>query len=444
MLVSARIGETPPPVWALKSRWLLPGAGPPIADAVVTIASGQIVAIGENQSGRPALDWGPVTLLPGFVNSHTHLEFGNLAAPLGAPDQGFSDWLREVVGQRRLALASRSVEQLAEERAAGTRQSLDELARGGVTLLAEIARPGWSSATLLDAPATHVYLELLGLDPARVPPLLELAKVHLEAASLPTNLRAGRGETEANSAGTSAPQWRAGLSPHAPYSVHLDLLAGACRLSRERDIPVAMHLAESWDELELLASHSGPLVEVLEEFNAWNPSFLPRGLRPRDYLERLAVASRALVVHGNFLTPSDWAFMADHRERMALVYCPRTHARFLPSKYPLAEILAAGVRVAIGTDSRATNPDLDFLAELRWTFRRHPEVSPENVLALGTTDAARALGDDEGGRIAVHKRADLVVVETAGGDDGPWGWLVDDATPRIIAVVRGGCPLGSA
>ena len=129
---------------------------------------------------------------------------------------------------------------------------------------------------------------------------------------------------------------------------------------------------------------------------------------------------------------------------MALVYCPRTHARFLQSKYPLAEILAAGVRVAIGTDSRATNPDLDFLTELRWTAQRHSEVSPENVLALGTTEAARALGDDERGCIAVHKRADLVVVESSGGNGNPWGWLVDDATPRIIAVVREGRPLGSA
>lgn len=433
MSETARRVEALPAKWALRTRWLLTGEGPPQADAIVTIADGRIVAIGDNQSDRPPLDWGPVTVAPGFVNAHTHLEFGNLEAPLGLPGQTFSEWLREVIGQRRAALARQTVEQLEEERFTGTGKSLAELAGRGVALLAEIARPGWPTAAFAAAPASVVFLELLGLDPARVEPLLELARVHLESAARPLPSEFG-----GNSTATVKKPWRAGLSPHAPYTVNLDLLAGACRLSREREVPVAMHLAESWDELELLASHSGPLVEVLDEFNAWNPSFLPRGLRPRDYLERLAVASRALVIHGNFLGPAEWAFLAERRERMALVYCPRTHDRFLSTRYSLAEVLAAGVRTVIGTDSRATNPDLDFVAELRWAARRHPEVAPHDILAMGTSEAANALGDQERGRIVCGAPANFVALQNSGGADSPWEWLLDDAPPRIVGIVREG------
>lgn len=434
MSESTRTVETRPATWALRTRWLLTGEGPPIPDAIVTIADDRIVAIGENQSGRPAFDWGPVTLAPGFVNSHTHLEFGNLDAPLGQPLQTFSEWLREIIGQRRAAFAQKTVEQLEEERSTGIQRSLAELSQSGVSLLAEIARPGWSTAAFHSAPSTLVFLELLGLDPARTEPLLELARVHIELAARPAGDEPGRSLTDP----WSVP-WRAGLSPHAPYTVNLDLLAGVCRLSREREVPVAMHLAESWDELELLASHSGPLVEVLDEFNAWNPSFLPRGLRPRDYLERLAVASRALVIHGNFLGPAEWAFLAERRELMALVYCPRTHDRFLSTRYPLAEVLAAGVRTVIGTDSRATNPDLDFVAELRWAARRHPEVAPLDILAMGTSEAANALGDQERGRIACGAPANFVALQDTGGADSPWGWLLDDVPPQIVGIVRAGC-----
>ena len=82
-------------------------------------------------------------------------------------------------------------------------------------------------------------------------------------------------------------------------------------------------------------------------------------------LRMLADAPRALVIHGNYLDDEELAFLAANRERMSLVYCPRTHAYFEHPPYPLAKHLKLGVRVALGTDSRASNPDLDLLAEMR-------------------------------------------------------------------------------
>src|SRR5205823_8486807 len=133
--------------------------------------------------------------------------------------------------------------------------------------------------------------------------------------------------------------------------------------------------------------------------------------RPLDYLQTLATAHRALVIHGNYLAADEIQLLAAHRDCMSVVYCPRTHAYFGHEHYPLEAMLAAGVRVAVGTDSRASNPDLRLFEELREIARRHSAVSPEAVLQMGTLAGAEALGiAHEYGSITPGKRARLAVV----------------------------------
>ena len=96
---------------------------------------------------------------------------------------------------------------------------------------------------------------------------------------------------------------------------------------------------------------------------------IPRGSRPLDYLRALADSPRALVIHGNYLSGEELAFIGERRERMSLVFCPRTHAYFGHAPYPLERAVSAGARVALGTDSRASNPDLSLLEEMRFVAR---------------------------------------------------------------------------
>lgn len=417
----------PPSPRALRARWVFTGLGPPLAHAAVTVDGEWIVAVGEPPDGVPVIDLGDAAILPGLINAHTHLEFSHLTEPLGAESMRFSDWIATVVAQRRQAFAERSEEQLNAERLFATRAGFAESAANGVTTVGEIARPGWSVGALDERISTVVFLELLGLRRDRSDALMKLASDHLDLA-------AARQTDSTDSRAGQEPAWLAGLSPHSPYTVSPELLARVCRLSSERGAPVAMHLAESFDELELLASHSGPLVETLAGFDAWDPTAVPRGITPYDYLELLGQASQALVIHGNYLGPRDWSLLASHRDRMSVVYCPRTQARFLGGQYPLAEMLAAGVRVAIGTDSRATNPDLSVLAELKQIARTHASVPPATVLRLGTRDGAEALGLSDRGWIAPGMLSQLSFVrlrEDAGRD--PWENLWGDSS-SILAV----------
>ncbi|MCE9524416.1 MAG: amidohydrolase family protein [Planctomycetales bacterium] len=389
---------------AFRARWVFPVESPPLKDGVVSMVNGRIVSLGPYQSGEAATDLGNVAILPGLINAHTHLEFSLLKQPLGQPGMPFAQWIGKVVSFRR-GLAAEGTDLCSYARHA-TEAGLRESSAAGVVGIGEIATALWpaeSFESCRDIQGT-VFLELLGLAPERIEPLLAAAEQHVN----------GRHESG----------FRRGLSPHAPYTVHPDLLRKVCDLSFQKKIPLAMHLAESFEELELLRSHSGPLVERLRELGAWYPGALPRGIRPLDYLEMLSAAHQVLVIHGNFLNREEMEFLGARREKMTVVYCPRTQAYFPHGPYPLAELLAAGIRVAVGTDSRASNPDLSVLSELRHIAKHHPTVPPDEILRMGTLHAAEALGlADQFGSLTPGKSAAFAVVPLSEVDGEPFELL---------------------
>lgn len=350
------------------------------------VAQGRIVRVTETLPRADLLDLGNVALVPGLINAHTHLEFSGLTEPLGTPGGGMASWIRDVIAYRRQAPRT----PISVVIRAGLAQSLAQ----GVTTLGEIAQFGWPvdvvAAANLD---TSVFLELIGSTSSRVDEAINHAQAHLCKA-------------------TPSRSWRPGLSPHSPYSVHPSLFREAISLSREHGIPLAFHLAESADEMELFESGGGPLRGLLEELGAWQDGIIEPGSRPLDYLRSLTEAHRTLIIHGNYLDEEEIGLLAQHRSRMSVVYCPRTHARFGHRPYPLQEMLDAGVRVALGTDSRASSPDLSLLAEMRHVARGFPQMGGDRVLQMGTIAGAEALGlGPEVGSLEPGKWADLVAVE---------------------------------
>src|SRR5262245_38949741 len=109
--------------YALRARWVFPVDRPPIEGGLVSIREGRIEAVGENTSGQPPHDLGDVTLLPGLINAHTHLEFSLLRHPLAPPGSPLAEWIRHVVDFRQQHLTSSNpsalLAGLAESRAAG-------------------------------------------------------------------------------------------------------------------------------------------------------------------------------------------------------------------------------------------------------------------------------------------------------------------------------------
>jgi cytosine/adenosine deaminase-related metal-dependent hydrolase len=173
---------------------------------------------------------------------------------------------------------------------------------------------------------------------------------------------------------------------------------------RASNIPWAIHLAESAAELQLLAEHTGPFVDFLRELKVWAPAGLVAD--PAEVIALARSAPTALLVHANYLPPN-----APLGPMHTIVYCPRTHAAFGHPPHPLPALLERGVRVALGTDSLASNPDLDILAEARFAQQRHPQVPGEALLQMLTLHGATALGrGHETGSLTPGKLADVVVL----------------------------------
>lgn len=360
---------------AYHAAWVFPISQPPIRHGYVTVDGSDVVEVGSAASaGAKVVDLGETAIIPRPINAHTHLEFSDLAAPLGQPGMAFANWIAEV-----LAL-----------RVTRTTAKPDLVERGLAELESSLTAGVGEIATLPMSPSDYdrasltggmVFAELLSTDLDRG--LARLSEIISIADAWPT----------------TAPL-ALGLSPHAPYTVHWELFRRAIDLAAQRGWLVAMHLGESLDEMELLCSHSGRLHQLLIDRGVWNPAGLPRGIRLTDYLEQLAKAPRALAIHGNFFGEEEYEVLARHRDRMSLVICPRTCNYFLPTLPPIAELIAKGMSVAIGTDSRATNPDLSVWNEARFLLDRDLGLTPEQILELVTLAGAEALWSlDRCGRI---------------------------------------------
>ena len=391
---------------SLRARYVFPVEGPPIEDGVVTIAGGRILSVGRS-TARPDRDLGSVALLPGLINAHTHLEFSRLDSPLGRPHSGMAQWIQSVIAYRRSGQ---------HDAAAGVAAGLCESHREGVVALGEIAQPDTTATIPADVPL-HVlsFVELIAPTASRTAAAQQAALAHLDAPF-------------------SCPRVRLGLSPHAPYTVHPELLDWAVETARRRGVPLAIHLAESADEMQWLQTGTGPLAELLLGIDGFRPEAFAVGRRPLAYLQRLAAAPRTLVIHGNYLGDEEIAFLAAQRERFSVVYCPRTHAYFGHAPYPLARLLAAGVNVALGTDSRASSPDLSLLTEMREAAARHSNVPPEAIVRMATLGGAVALDvADSHGSLAPGKRADMIAVALPErGDDSPYALLLA-GEGRVVA-----------
>jgi cytosine/adenosine deaminase-related metal-dependent hydrolase len=393
---------TAPDEQVLTARWIFPATSAPLPRGTITIRGERIVSVDAHGERTADIDFGNAAIIPGLVNAHTHLDLSGMRG-LTPPTTDFVGWLRGVIAHRQ----SQNVEQTATDIRAG----LAECMRYGTTLIGDIASGGSSWNTLVESPLWAVcYREVLGLSAGRV------HKVWSELCDW-------------MNAHPDTPTCRAAVSPHAPYSVHRTLIEAASRIW-----PVCIHLAESKAEEELLAKRTGPFVSFLKDRGVWDPS----GLSPSfDWVMwKTTRATSALIAHGNYLpniTPIP--------PNATIVYCPRTHAAFGHPPHPFRELLDRGVRIALGTDSLASNPDLDILAEARLIHEQYPDIPGEQLLRMATINGAEALGFGmTTGSLEAGKSADLVIVTLSNQDaNEPHGLLLSqvDNYPKRRSMWRG-------
>jgi cytosine/adenosine deaminase-related metal-dependent hydrolase len=344
----------------------LPADDPPtcIEDAAVLLDGARILDVGPRRRvlagfSGPVEDLGPAVLMPGLVNAHTHLEFSALRglAPEAAGFVAWAAWLvRQDLGAPSPSLLDAAV---AEMRRSGTGAVIDVGGRSGPAVAAALVRAQFPGLVCRE------YFGFRPLPPGEVPAALDAAV-------------------------SRAPLVRAAPSGHALYSTSPDNLRRAREACLRRGAPFCLHLAEHAGEVELLATGHGAFADLLRG-KVLPRDYRPPGRSPVAEAEALGLLGPStLAVHGVWLDAADRKLLA--ASGAAVCLCPRSNARIGVGTADVPALVAAGVPLCLGTDSLASNDDLDLWNEVRALWAVHPDVPARIVLAALTAVPARLLG----------------------------------------------------
>ena len=367
----------------IRAQFVHPVTAPPIEDGAVLVDDrGTIAAVGPNlvvptRPGARQLEFPDARLLPGLVNTHTHLELTHLAGKNA--EREFAGWIRTL---RALKDATTP-----EEFSRSAEQGVRDAWAAGVTCVADTGSTGAPLEALARLGGRGIYYqEVFGPDPAQCAASmaeLDRALARLSPlASSPLSL---------------------GVSPHAPYTVSEPLYRAVADLARRERWPLAMHLAESRAETELVRDGSGPFADALR---ARGFAVRAQHCSPVQYLLRLGVLQRAtgwLCIHGVQVDGPDIDVLRD--AGVAVAHCPRSNRVHGHGTAPLAAFRRAGLPVGLGTDSVVSVGDSSLLAEATAAA-----LDGEDALRMLTIEGARALGlEREIGSLEVGKQADLAL-----------------------------------
>ena len=364
-------------------------------DAVVEVEAGGVI-----RQVRPATSAdGPAVqgwLLPGLVNAHTHLELAWARGKV-AGGGGLAAWVAalmslEVDDQRRVSEARATARQAY---ALGTAAVCDISGRGDTA-------PLWIEAGV----GGLVQYELMGLDRAKQADLLA-------AASLPSRIVG------------DDPRVVVRPTAHGLYSTRPQVVRAALA---PRGAVGSIHAAEDVDELRFLEDLGGPLAAFVAGLARDICGFEAPGARPIQVLDTLGVLGPdLLVVHGVHLTADERSSLASSGTSLCL--CPRSNLHIGGGLPAVPELLEAGVRLCVGTDSLASSADMDLLGEVAVLAGAFPEVELEIWLELATASGAEALGLERYGRLERGCRPGLLWIQGDGAmaelAAAPRSWLVE-------------------
>ena len=397
------------------ASWVVPITSPPIRNGWVDVDAQTVIGLGAPLDGQAAegvthVDLTGTAILPSLVNAHTHLELSGLRTRVRAAES-MPGWVREVFAQT--AQVGLDVGEVV--------RAVGEVHASGTGLVGDITNTLLSVEPLIRSSVdATVFKELLGFneaDPA--------ALVARELATIPEPRRHGAGRA----GGTSPTSVRLQLAAHAPYSVSPALFRAIRDAVGEG--PLCVHLAESSEELAFLRSGKGPWRTVLEARGRWNPAWETFDAGPVAYLDRLGwITSRSVVVHGVHLNDGELQRLAE--VGATLVTCPRSNRWTGAGIPPIARFYGSGVRVAVGTDSLASAPDLNLFAEVAEIRRLAPTQPAASLLRSATRAGAEALGWSDRGAIAEGMRASLIAVRCAPTLDDVEEYLVSGITPADV------------
>lgn len=393
----------------LSASWLLPVTSPPIPNGALVIDNDRIVDVGPRDVIKRRYPTVQETsfkhgiILPGVINAHTHLELSVMQGhvPDGLP---FSEWAYRVITERASYDEATTI--------TACREAIGQLIDCGTVGVGDIANHGNVSLPLLESSglAAHVFHEVTGFQDA-------VAESRFDEFHR-------RWSTIAPSSVSHS------ITPHALYSVSPRLLRFIDDHARQNQQRLSIHLAESIDEVNFLRSGTGPMKTMIEKLGRWDESWKIPSATPVGYAETLRfLGPHVVAVHAVHVSDHDIAVLRSSGVSVCL--CPRSNRKIdVGGSAPVRRLIDAGINVCLGTDSLASNDDLNLWNEALALRQLEPSLSDGELLRIMTLNGATALGWEKTmGSIDVGKSSRCIVVSGDSGISDPLSFVFH--SPRI-------------
>jgi cytosine/adenosine deaminase-related metal-dependent hydrolase len=381
--------------------WVIPVSSPPFADGAVAIQGKMVVGVGpraelfEKFPLATKETWPEAILLPGLINAHTHLELTAMRGYLENEESDFFSWLKKLTLARLFKLSADDLEVSAMWGAC-------EAAKAGITCVGDASDSALTSMRALKHLGLRgiVFQESFGPDVRQVGENVEKLKAKV------VELRSVESELV-----------RAGVSPHAPYTVCGPQLEAIAEFALNDRLPLMMHAGESEAEDLLLREGCGLFADNLSSRGiSWNSP----GCSPIEYLRQSRILEcEPLLAHCIRVDEKDLDIL--HASRSKVAHCPKSNAKLGHGRAPFASFLAKGITVGFGSDSVASNNTCDIIEEARFAtlmsradeakLKRKGMVSASQALTVATMGGARCLSlSDQVGELRAGLEADLAII----------------------------------
>ena len=327
---------------------------------------------------------GEHALLPGLINCHTHAAMVLLRGI--ADDLHLMDWLQNHIWPLEQRWISEAFVR------DGTELAIAEMIRGGITCFQDMY---FFPDVAAQQAVQHGMRASIGLIVVDFPTVwAENSEAYIEKGlALYDQLRHETLITPA-------------FAPHAPYTVSDAPFKKIRTFADELELPIHMHVHETSDEVER------------EQQNT--------GMRPLRRLQKLGLLSPSMMaVHMTQLTADEISLLAETGTHV--IHCPESNMKLASGFCPVADLLAHGINVALGTDGAASNNDLDMFGEMRTAALLAKAIAKDasalpamTALKMATINGARAIGiDNETGSISIGKSADVIAVDMSALETQP-------------------------
>ena len=335
--------------------------------------------IGENIASDNAdkiIDAENKILLPGFVNTHTHLSMALFRGL--ADDLALDEWLNDNIWPMEANLNGYYCY-------IGALLGAVELIKSGTTTFSDMYFYMEDVAKAVDESGLRAVLSY---------GMIDFGVEEKRIAEIEENMRLFK-----NCHNTADGRIKVFFGPHSPYTASEELLKEVRRLADENGIGIHIHVSETQKEIDDVSSE--------------------KGLRPFEYLDSIGFLGPDVVcAHSVWLSDNEIEIIKKHDVKVS--HNPCSNMKLASGIAPVSKLIENDICVAIGTDGASSNNNLDLIEELKTAslLQKVSTLDPkvldsDESLAMGTINGARALGlDDEIGSIEVGKKADLILIDT--------------------------------